>query len=81
VDTNGTRPKYFVLAYDSTTNKVLSLSGHAHDFTGAVLTLTTRMREHHHAPEVRVRLLTAMDVPDLMERHGELFEELELPEG
>ena len=40
MDPNGTCPKYFVLTYDTTTNKVLSLSGHAHDFTSAVLTLT-----------------------------------------
>ena len=81
MDPNGTRPKYFVLTYDSTTNKVLSLSGHAHDFTSAVLTLTTRLQEHKGEPEVRVRLLTAADLPDLMERHGELFERLEFPEN
>ena len=80
MDPNGTRPKYFVLTYDSTTNRVLSLSGHAHDFTSAVLTLTTRLQEHKRQPEVRVRLLTAADLPDLMERHGELFEGLEFPE-
>jgi hypothetical protein len=80
VDPNGTRPKYFVLTYDTTTNQVLSLSGHAHDFTSAVLTLTTRMQDHHHHPEIRVRLLTAADLPDLMERHGELFEGLQFPE-
>jgi hypothetical protein len=50
VDPNGTRPKYFVLTYDSMTNKVLSLSGHAHDFTSAVLTLTARLQEHHRHP-------------------------------
>jgi hypothetical protein len=81
VDPNGACPKYFVLTYDSTTNKVLSLSGHAHDFTSAVLTLTTRLQEHHHRPEVRVRLLTATDLPDLMERHAELFAGLSFPEG
>jgi hypothetical protein len=80
VDPNGTRPKYFVLTYDTTTNQVLSLSGHAHDFTSAVLTLTTRMQDHHRHPEIRVRLLTAADLPDLMERHGELFEGLQFPE-
>jgi len=63
VDPNGARPKYFVLTYDTTTNQVLSVSGHAHDFTSAVLTLTTRMQEHHRHPEVRVRLLTAADLP------------------
>jgi hypothetical protein len=80
VDPNGTRPKYFVLTYDSMTNKVLSLSGHAHDFTSAVLTLTARLQEHHRQPEIRVRLLKAADLPDLMERHGELFEGLQFPE-
>ena len=80
MDPNGARPKYFVLTYDTTTNQVLSLSGHAHDFTSAVLTLTTRLQEHHRQPEVRVRLLTAADLPDLMERHGELFERLEFPQ-
>jgi hypothetical protein len=80
VDPNGTRPRYFVLTYDSATNKVLSLSGHAHDFTSAVLTLTNRMREHKGEPEVEVRLLTAADLPDLMERHRELFEGLEFSE-
>ena len=80
MDPNGTRPKYFVLTYDSTTSKVLSLSGHAHDFTSAVLTLTTRLQEHHRQPEITVRLLTATDLPDLMERHGELFEGLSFPE-
>ena len=80
MDPNGTRPKYFVLTSDSTTNRVLSLSGHAHDFTSAVLTLTTRLQQHHRQPEITVRLLTAADLPDLMQRHGELFERLEFPE-
>ena len=80
MDPNGSRPKYFVLTYDSTTNQVLSLSGHAHDFTSAVLTLTLRMQEHQRQPEVTVQLLTATDLPDLMARHGELFEGLEFPE-
>jgi len=80
VDPNGTRPKYFVLTWDTATMRVLSLSGHAHDFTSAVLTLTVRMQEHQRQPEVRVRLLTAADLPGLMERHGELFEGLQFPE-
>ncbi len=80
MDPNGARPRYFVLTYDSTTNQVLSLSGHAHDFTSAVLTLTTRLHEHHRQPEVKVLLLTAADLPDLMQRHGELFDRLEFPE-
>lgn len=80
MDPNGTRPKYFVLTYDSTTNQVLSLSGHAHDFTSAVLTLTTRLQEHKGEPEITVRLLTAADLPDLMEKHGKLFAGLEFPE-
>ena len=77
MDPNGTRPKYFVLTYDRATNQVLSLSGHAHDFTSALLTLTARLQEHNGEPEVTVRLLTAADLPDLMERHRELFEGLE----
>jgi hypothetical protein len=81
VDPNGARPKYFVLTYDTATMRVLSLSGHAHDFTSAVLTLTTRMQEHRGEPEVRVRLLTATDVTDLMARHADLFDGLELPDG
>lgn len=80
MDPNGTRPRYFVLTYDPATMRVLSLSGHAHDFTSAVLSLTARMQEHHRRPEIRVRLLKATDLPDLMERHGELFEGLEFPE-
>jgi hypothetical protein len=80
VDPNGTHPKYFVLTYDSTTNQVLSLSGHAHDFTSAVLTLTQRMQEHQRRPQVVVRLLKAADLPDLMEQHGELFDGLEFPD-
>jgi hypothetical protein len=44
VDPNGGQPSYFVLTYDSATGQVLSLSGHGHDFTGAVLTLTARIR-------------------------------------
>ena len=80
MDPNGTSPRYFVLTYDSTTNTVLSLSGHAHDFTSAVLSLTARLQEHKRQPGIQVRLLTAADLPDLMERHGELFEELEFPE-
>jgi hypothetical protein len=80
VDPNGTRPKYFVLTYDTATMRVLSLSGHAHDFTSAVLTLTARLHEHHRQPAVRVRLLTAADLPDLMVRHEDLFEGLEFPE-
>ena len=80
MDPNGTRPKYFVLTYDSTSKTVLSLSGHAHDFTSAVLTFTLRLQEHKDDPEVEVRLLTAADLPDLMERYGELFAGLEVPE-
>jgi hypothetical protein len=38
VDPNGDQPSYFVLTYDRATSQVLSLSGHGHDFTGAVLT-------------------------------------------
>jgi hypothetical protein len=74
------RPRYFVLAYDRRARRVLSLSGHDHDYTGAVLTLTRRLQEHRLHPEVRVRLLTAASVPDLLARHEELFAGLALPE-
>jgi hypothetical protein len=82
VEANGDqRPRYFVLVYDSTALRVLSLSGHGHDFTGAVLTLTTRLREHQRHPEVVVRLLAATDLPDLLARHADLFEGLTFPDG
>ena len=74
------RPRYFVLAYDSRTQRVLSLTGHEHDYTGAVLTLTRRLQEHRLRPEVQVRLLAAASVPDLLARHAELFAGLHLPE-
>ena len=74
------RSRYFVLAYDSRTLRVLSLTGHEHDYTGAVLTLTSRLQEHRLHPEVRVRLLAAASVPDLLARHAELFAGLDLPE-
>jgi hypothetical protein len=69
-----------VLAYDSQTRRVLSLSGHDHDYTGAVLTLTRRLQEHRLHPEVQVRLLAAASLPDLLARHAELFAGLDLPE-
>jgi hypothetical protein len=81
VEANGDRPRYFVLVYDSTALRVLSLSGHGHDFTGAVLTLTSRLQEHQRHPEVVVRLLAAADLPDLLARHAQLFEGLTFPEG
>jgi hypothetical protein len=74
------RPRYFVLAYDSHTQRVLALTGHEHDYTGAVLTLTRRLQEHRLRPEVQVRLLAAASVPDLLARHAELFAGLHLPE-
>jgi hypothetical protein len=74
------RPRYFVLAYDSRTLRVLSFTGHEHDYTGAVLTLTRRLQEHRLRPEVQVRLLAAASVPDLLARHAELFEQLGLPD-
>jgi hypothetical protein len=77
VEPNGDRPRYFVLTYDSTALRVLSLSGHGHDFTGAVLTLTNQLQEHHRRPEVTVRLLAAAD---LLARHAELFEGLTFPD-
>jgi hypothetical protein len=60
---------------------VLSLSGHGHDLTGAVLTLTGRVQEHRRRPEVVVRLLSAADLPDLLARHAELFEGLAFPDA
>jgi DNA/RNA endonuclease YhcR with UshA esterase domain len=81
VEENGGRSRYFVLAYDSETGVVLSLSGHHHDFTGAVLTLTRRTQEYRGRPEVTVRLFAASDLADLLARHAELFERLEFPEG
>jgi hypothetical protein len=80
VEANGDRPRYFVLTYDSTALRVLSLSGHGHDFTGAVLTLTNRLQEHQRRPEVTVRLLAATDLPDLLARHAQLFEGLTFPD-
>jgi hypothetical protein len=79
VDPDGDRPNYFVLTYDSATSQVLSLSGHGHDFTGAVLTLTRRTREHRDQPSVAVRLLAAADLPDLLARYPDLFEGLRFP--
>jgi hypothetical protein len=81
VEENGGPTRYFVLAYDGETGLVLSLSGHNHDFTGAVLTLTRRTQEFRGRPEVTVRLFAANDLPDLLARHGELFEELRFPDG
>jgi len=69
-----------VLAYDSRTLRVLSFTGHEHDYTGAVLTLTRRLQEHRLRPEVQVRLLAAASVPDLLARHADLFAGLDLPE-
>jgi hypothetical protein len=56
---------------------VLSLSGHGHDFTGAVLTLTSRIQDHHRS--VAVRLLAASDLPDLLVRYPDLFQGLRFP--
>lgn len=69
-----------MLAYDSRTLRVLSFTGHEHDYTGAVLTLTRRLQEHRLRPEVQVRLLAAASVPDLLARHADLFAGLDLPE-
>jgi hypothetical protein len=81
VDADGERLRYFVLSYDSAAMRVLSLSGHGHDFTGAVLTLARRVQEHRRDPAVAVRLLTAADLPDLLARHAALFEGLSFPEA
>ena len=48
---------------------------------GPVSTLTRRAQEYRGRPEVTVRLFAATDLPDLLARHAELFERLELPEG
>jgi hypothetical protein len=80
VDPNGDRPSYFVLTWDTTSRQVLSLTGHAHDFTGALLTLTARLHDHRHHPTVAVRLLTGASLPDLLARHAELFEGLTFPD-
>jgi hypothetical protein len=81
VDSDGDRPSYFGLTCDRTTNQVLSLSGHGHDFTGALLTLTARLDTHRHHPSVTTRLLAAASLPDLLARHAELFEDLTLPDA
>ena len=81
MDPDGDRPSYFVLAYDRATSQVLSLSGHAHDFTGAVLTLTTLLQHHRRHPSVAVRLLPAADLPDLLARYPDLFDGLRFPGG
>jgi hypothetical protein len=81
VESGGERPRYFVLVYDSRSMRVLSLTGHDHDYVGAVLSLTRLLQQHRRQPEVQVRLLAAASLPDLLRRHGELFEQLTLPEG
>jgi hypothetical protein len=81
MEPNGDRPSYYVLTWDTASAQVLSLSGHAHDFTGAVLTLTAQLDHHRHQPSVAVRLLAAASLPDLLARHAELFEGLSFPEG
>jgi hypothetical protein len=81
VDDDSARPRYFVLAYDTTTMQVLALTGHEHDFTGAVLTLTRRFQEHRTRPEVLVRLLAAGSVAELLDRHAELFGRLRFVPG
>jgi hypothetical protein len=48
---------------------------------GPVATLTRRAQEYRGRPEVTVRSFAATDLPDLLARHAELFERLELPEG
>jgi hypothetical protein len=80
VDADGDRLRYFVLTYDGAAMRVLSLSGHGHDFTGAVLTLTRRVQEHRHHPAVAVRLLAARDLPDLLARHASVFDGLSFPD-
>jgi hypothetical protein len=81
VDADGDRLRYFVLTYDRAALRVLSLSGHGHDFTGAVLTLTRRVQEHRRDPAVAVRLLAARDLPDLLARHASLFDGLSFPDA
>jgi hypothetical protein len=79
VESQGDRAKYFVLVYDTRTMRVLSLTGHEHDYVGAVLALTRLLQEHRRRPVVRVRLLAAASLPDLLRRHHELFGHLTLP--
>ena len=81
MDPNGDRPRYFVLTYDRATMRVLSLTGHGHDFTGAVLALTSHVQEHRHEAAVTVRLLAAADLADLLARHAELFDRLSFPDA
>ena len=75
------RPRYFVLVYDAATLRVLALTGHDHDFTGAVLTLTRELEAQRQRPTVAVRLLAAASLPDLLERHADLFGRLQPPDG
>ena len=46
-----------------------------------MLHLTSRVREHWRWPQVVVRLLSAANLPDLLDRHAELFEGLAFPDG
>ena len=80
METDGDRPRYFVLVYDTRTMRVLALNGHEHDYVGAVLALTMQVQQHRQQPEVQVRLLSAASLPDLLRRHGELFDGRTLPE-
>jgi hypothetical protein len=80
VDPHPERPRYYVLAYDTGSLRVLAFTGHEHDFTGAVLTLTRRLEQHRHRPEVAVRLLAAASTADLLDRHAELFGRLRFPD-
>ncbi len=78
MDAEPARPRYFVLVADPAAGRVLALTGHDHDFVGAVLTLTRRLQEHRDRPQVVVRLLAAASVPDLVARHPDLFDGLRL---
>ncbi|HYY77660.1 MAG TPA: hypothetical protein VFD04_00515 [Actinomycetes bacterium] len=80
MDPHPERPRYYVLAYDTGSLRVLAFTGHEHDFTGAVLTLTRRLQQHRDHPEVAVRLLAAASTADLLDRHAELFGRLRFPD-
>jgi hypothetical protein len=76
MEANGDRLRYFVLTYDSAAMRVLSLSGHGRDFTGAVLTLSSLEPELGGRSVVVVLLLVGGVLPDLLTRLAELLDRL-----
>ena len=77
---NAERTEYFVLAYDTTTMRVISFTGHGHDFVGAALALTRLVNEHRRHPQVQVRLEAAASLEELWRRDPVLFTRLRFPE-